>query len=292
MKLVNLHTHSIYSDGSETPERVVQLAADAGVELLVLTDHNTFDGYVRFEKACEELGVTYIKGVEIDCVQPEIGFHQELLAYFPNGGEECLTEILKYKQLARRDRVARAIERASAHFGLELKLEELEEMALSEKGFVGMISNKLMYRYIRTKSSNLPDYATIQQSAIWKTLWTREGSDARYTLYELIELISKAGGYTSLAHFGFHFGANPELMREKTCEYIGHLRHMKSLGLWGIELHPYRYYPQADEINIIIEGWAKEVGLHHTTGSDFHGGETSVHRLFEWFKYEFEGFHR
>lgn len=292
MKKINLHTHSIYSDGDETPEKVVELAAKAGVELLVLTDHNTFDGYPRFEKACEKLGVNYIKGVEIDCIQPEIGFHQELLAYFPDGGEECLTEVLMHKQSARRDRVSRALERAATHFNLELKLSELEAMAVDQKGFVGMISNKLMYAYILTKQPNLPDYGTIQRDPVWKTFWKREGADTVYTLYELIELINKAGGYTSLAHFGFHFDANPELMRMKTTEYLGHLRYMKSIGLWGIELHPYRFYPQATEINTIVKGWAKEVGLNITTGSDFHGGNISTHKFFEWFVYEFEGFKR
>lgn len=290
MKKVNLHTHSIYSDGNETPERIAQLAALSGVELLSLTDHNTFRGYPRFKKACAEYGVNYIKGVEIDCVQPEINFHQELLAYFPNGGDRCLTDILKHKQSARKDRVLRALNRASSHFSLELKLSELEAMAIAEKGFIGMISNKLTYSYILTKQPNLPDYATIQQDPIWKTFWLREQTDTAYTLYELIELISKAGGYTSLAHFGFHFGANAELMRAKTPEYLDHLRHMKSLGLWGIELHPYRYYPQASEINAIIKSWAKEVGLNHTTGSDFHGGALSEHKTFEWFEHDFNGF--
>ena len=94
MKKANLHTHSIYSDGTATPEEVVRLAKEAGVELLSLTDHNTFEGYPRFEKACREHGVKFVKGVEIDCVQPEIGFHQELLCYFPDGGDECLDEVL------------------------------------------------------------------------------------------------------------------------------------------------------------------------------------------------------
>ncbi len=292
MKKVNLHTHSIYSDGADTPERIVQLAANAGVELLALTDHNTMEGYPRFEKACMAHGVNYIKGVEIDCVQPEIGFKQELLAYFPYGGEECLAEVLKYKQAARRDRVARAVERASAHFGMELKLSELEAMAVAEKGFVGMISNKQIYSYMLTKSPHLPDYTIVQESPVWKSCWSREGSDRAYPLYELIELISKAGGYTSLAHFGFHFGADTELMRAQTPQYLDHLRYMKSIGLWGIELHPYRYYPQANEINTIVKEWAKQVGLRHTTGSDYHGGKISVHKRFEWFEYEFDGFYR
>ena len=82
-----------------------------------------------------------------------------------------------------------------------------------------MISNKLLYRYILTKYDNLPDYPSVQRDPAWKTFWMREGSDSAYTLYELIEIVTKAGGFTSLAHFGFHFGADPELMREKEVEY-------------------------------------------------------------------------
>lgn len=290
MKKVNLHTHSIYSDGDDTPEQVVELAAKAGVELLVLTDHNTFEGYPRFEAACREHGVNYIKGVEIDCVQPDIGFHQELLAYFPNGGEECLTEVLHHKQQARRDRVLRAIERAGVHYGVELKMEEIEAMAVVEKGFVGMISNKLLYRYLLTKCDKLPDYPSVQCDPAWKTFWQREGSDSAYTLYELISLVRHNGGLPVLAHYGFHFGADPKLMHENEEEHLENLRYMKEIGLWGIELHPYRYHLQKDEINAIIKSWADLVGLQMTTGSDYHGGTQSCHKIFEWFGCEFEGF--
>ena len=288
---VNLHTHSIYSDGDETPERLVELAKEASVEVLALTDHNTFEGYPRFEKACHELGVSYIKGVEIDCIQSEIGFHQELLAYFPNGGEECLNEVLIRKQKARRERVLRALERATRLFDTpKLEIGQLEKMEIAQKGAIGMLSNKLVYCYMIAVKPELPSYQNIQKMQQWKETWKREGADSADTLYELIPLVAQNGGYPVLAHFGFHFEADPKKMRAQADEYIDHLRYMKSLGLWGLELHPYRYYPQKDEINDIIKGWAEAAGLNLTTGSDFHGGKQSCHQIFEWYGVDFKGF--
>ncbi|MFI3262744.1 MAG: PHP domain-containing protein [Rikenellaceae bacterium] len=289
---VNLHTHSIYSDGEETPEKVVELAAQAGVDLLVLTDHNTFRGYPRFKAACDAHGINFIRGVEIDCVQPEIDFQMELLAYFPNGGHRCLAKVLQHKQKARAQRVERAIVGAREHFGIpDLKIADLEEMAKVEKGFIGMLSNKLMYKYLQKRlGGTLASHGEVQREAYWKNLWRREELDNEYTLYELIPLIRKNGGFPVIPHFGFHFGAKPELMRAKSDEYLEHLKYMKSLGLWGLELHPYRYYPQQGEINEIVKSWAHKVGLHLTTGSDFHGGVVSTHRIFEWFGVDFQGF--
>lgn len=289
----NLHTHSIYSDGSDSPEQIVKLAKEAGVELLSLTDHNSLAGYPRFEKICRELGMNYVKGVEIDCIQPEIGFHQELLAYFPNGGEECITEVLERKQKARQERVERALKRAGEQFQIEnLSLKELEDMAIAEKGFVGMLSNKLMYQYLQTKNMELPSYDEVQKQAYWKYIWKREGADNADKLWDLIKQISENGGYPVLAHFGFHCEADPVKMREHNDEYVEQLCYMKSLGLWGIELHPYRYYPQKDEINTIVQDWALKVDLNLTTGSDYHGGKVSAHKIFEWYGIEFNGFKR
>ncbi len=290
MKKVTLHTHSIYSDGVKTPEEVVQLAIDAGIELISLTDHNTMDGYPRFIEACEKHDLKYIKGVEIDCIQAEIGFHQELLAYFPNGGEECLDNILIHKQLSRRERVIRALGILKTHFNINLHISELEEMEIEEKGFFSFLSNRLVYRYMTTKNELLPSYLEMQELDIWKKAWKRTYNDTKYPLYELIETISKGGGFTSLAHFGFHFGANTELMRQKSDEYIEHLRYMKSIGLWGIELHPYRYKPQRDEINEIIKEWAAVSNLNHTVGSDYHGTNMSPHKIYEYLNYDFMGF--
>ncbi len=293
MRRVNLHIHSIYSDGTASPEEIVQLASKAGVELLSLTDHNTFAGYPRFESACREAGIEFIKGVEIDGVQPEIGFGQDILAYFPNSGEQSVAELLERIAERRRRRVERALNRAAEHFNVSgITFEKLEQMAFAERGFTTpMIPNRVVYRYLLSEGVELPSYPEVIKSPYWAHFWSREEDAASQdTLYRVIEIIDRGGGYAVLAHFGFHFWANPELMREKSEEYVEHLRYMKSLGLWGLELHPYRYSPNRDEINSIIRGWAEQVGLNLTTGSDYHGSAVYPHQIYEDFGYEFQGF--
>lgn len=63
--LVDLHLHSVCSDGVLTPAAVVDLAADAGVELLALTDHDTLAGAVEAHERCKQRGVRDVTGVEV-----------------------------------------------------------------------------------------------------------------------------------------------------------------------------------------------------------------------------------
>lgn len=62
---VDLHLHSTRSDGMLEPAAVVDLAADAGVEMLALTDHDTVVGWVEAREQCERRGLRGIAGVEV-----------------------------------------------------------------------------------------------------------------------------------------------------------------------------------------------------------------------------------
>ena len=62
----DLHTHSYMSDGTLSPREVVRAAHDAGVELLALTDHDSFAGCLEAADEGKKLGVTVISGIEID----------------------------------------------------------------------------------------------------------------------------------------------------------------------------------------------------------------------------------
>ncbi|MFI3321792.1 MAG: PHP domain-containing protein [Rikenellaceae bacterium] len=281
---VNLHTHSIYSDGIETPENIVQFAKEAEFELISLTDHNTFEGYTRFEKACKEHDVKFVKGIEIDCVEPVIGFNREILGYFPNGGEEALDEVLERKQQARYNRVCRALERSEKLFEIDGKLhiEELEQMAIEINGFTGMLSNKMTYDYIQSKKEGLPSYREVKEIKGWDYVWKREACDNNDTLIQLISLISSNGGRAVIPHFGYHFKLNPNTMVRESLKYVGILKRLKDIGLWALEIHPHGYRPAQIKINNMIRYWAKECKLELTSGSDFHGGETSTHPIFNW----------
>ena len=63
--LVNLHCHTIFSDGEQTPEALAANLAAAGVRYAALTDHNSLVGLPRFQDALQKRGVAYLPGVEV-----------------------------------------------------------------------------------------------------------------------------------------------------------------------------------------------------------------------------------
>ena len=76
---VDLHIHSYFSDGAQTPEQAALACRDSGVGLAALCDHNSWLGCERFAAACEDLGVQSIRGAEFDCRWQ--GYRLHILGY-------------------------------------------------------------------------------------------------------------------------------------------------------------------------------------------------------------------
>ncbi len=79
---IDLHTHSRASDGTQTPAELVRAAADAGLDVLAITDHDTADGWAEAEQAARASGVELVRGMEISTLYDGRGVH--LLAYLPD----------------------------------------------------------------------------------------------------------------------------------------------------------------------------------------------------------------
>ena len=73
MEKIDLHMHSMFSDGTDTPEEIVLKAKKAGIGIISLTDHNTLAGIIPFREACQKYGQTGIDGTELTTKYPEPG---------------------------------------------------------------------------------------------------------------------------------------------------------------------------------------------------------------------------
>ena len=82
--MIDLHTHSTVSDGSDTPEEVVALAVKAGLSALALTDHDRQDGIAAARKKAAETGIELVAGAEISCNHSGT---MHMLVYFLEPGE-------------------------------------------------------------------------------------------------------------------------------------------------------------------------------------------------------------
>ncbi|NLY90375.1 MAG: PHP domain-containing protein [Firmicutes bacterium] len=244
---LDLHTHTIYSDGLVTPEELVKRAKEKGLTGIALTDHDTVDGLPSFLTAGREIGLSCIPGVELSTELEGVEFH--ILGYQINFEQAELRHRLEQVIAARRER-ARGMLALLAKHGLPLSWEEVTQG--TPNAFVGRIQ---IYRALKKKKLIGPDpdrkafhYYLGSQGVAY--LPHRELS----TL-EAIALIRAAGGWPVLAHPG-------RLGEDRFIPFL--VDH----GLAGLEV----YYPEhtRDQTRKYL-ALAQELGLFVTGGSDYHG---------------------
>ena len=130
-KYIDLHTHSLKSDGSMTPTEVVEEAKRAGLAAIALSDHDTVDGVREAVEAGKKLGVEVIPAIEFS-VQSKTETH--ILGYFIDIENPDLLKMLKEVVDLRIERNHVTCQRLN-ELGFEMTLEEVR--ALAPNNFVG-----------------------------------------------------------------------------------------------------------------------------------------------------------
>jgi hypothetical protein len=93
---IDLHAHSTSSDGTRTPTEVVRLAAEIGLEVLALTDHDTIDGLAEARAAADEAGIELVPGVEFSATYEGSSIH--VLAYYSDPADpEFVAELRRLR---------------------------------------------------------------------------------------------------------------------------------------------------------------------------------------------------
>lgn len=92
-KIVDLHVHSYYSDGTMSPKEILMEALNKGVGLLAITDHDILNGSVELMKIYDKYDIKCISGVEIDVIDNGINYH--VLGYGVDLEDEEFTNFIK-----------------------------------------------------------------------------------------------------------------------------------------------------------------------------------------------------
>ena len=121
---IDLHTHSNVSDGTDTPAELVAAAHEAGLDVVALTDHDTFDGLDRAVAAGREHGVEVVRGLELSCMRQGQSVH--LLAYGADPGAAALAEEMVRVREGRTGRLRPVLDLLA---GLGVPVTEEEVMA-------------------------------------------------------------------------------------------------------------------------------------------------------------------
>lgn len=248
--MIDLHTHSTVSDGSELPGRLPELAAAAGCSAIALTDHDRLDGIGEARASAAAVGVELVAGCELSCAVEWGTMH--MLAYFVEPGEGPLAEELVRLQADRASRNRTLVRRLHA-LGLPISEEEVE----AEAG--GMGAGRPHVAAVLVKAGVV---ASIQEA--FDTYLGKGGaayvSKARLEPRRAIEVVLASGGLPVLAH-PLTLGLVPPALGHA----VGELAEM---GLVGIEAH-YGRYPKIQREE--LADLASELGIVATGGSDYHG---------------------
>lgn len=247
---VDLHTHSIYSDGSSTPAELVELAVKKGLKGLALTDHDTVAGVAELLDSGSKAGITTLSGVEISAIHRDWDLH--ILGYGVAHDSIELQAWLKPLQNGRRDRNT-SILASLRDLGMDVTEEELK--AISSCGQTG----RPHIAKLLVKKQYVPDMRQAFHQFLGKDkpAWHPRFS---YSVLDTIDTIHRAGGLAVLAHPGQLDPAcrlQPPLIRELALR-----------GLDGMEV----YYPShTRKMRKKLYALAQKNDLLITGGSDFHG---------------------
>ncbi|MGH2927398.1 MAG: PHP domain-containing protein [Solirubrobacteraceae bacterium] len=250
-QVIDLHTHSTCSDGTDPPERIPELAAAAGCTAVALTDHDTLAGIGRARARASELGVELVAGCEVSCRYR--GGSAHVLVYFVENADGPLqAELarLRHDRVERNRRLAVRLE----ELGIPISYEDIVAEAAGEESAGRPHVAALFVR--RGVADSVPDAFD---------RWLGEGqpayvAKARVTPAEIAAAARSSGGVAVLAH--------PLALGLDMRALDGVAAELSAAGLAGIEAY-YGRYPRHERAALVA--LARRNGLVPTGGSDYHG---------------------
>jgi predicted metal-dependent phosphoesterase TrpH len=242
----DLHTHTIFSDGTLTPQELIDLAIKKNIRILSITDHDSVEGIDLAINYAENLNIEIIPGIELST---DInGTEVHILAYFIDYKNPELLEYIENFHTERMERAKKIIAKLN-NLGLEISLNDVKKIAKNAP---------ICRPHIAKALYNLGQIKNIKQAYI-KYIGDYGPANVRkehISTKTLLNLINNAGGLSFIAHPGF--------MKEEI------IKELISLGIDGIETVHSTHKPFQVKH---YKGIVNEYFLLESGGSDFHGGD-------------------
>ncbi|MEJ0090380.1 MAG: PHP domain-containing protein [Limisphaerales bacterium] len=241
----DLHLHTFFSDGTFTPEELVERAHDLGFAAIALTDHDTVEGCERAAAACAKVNMEFITGTELTAEHADTEVH--ILAYFVDTHNQALLTRIAEFQSVRQNRI-REMVAALNKLGIPLKAESVFALANCKSPGRPHVARAL----VNQKLIGSLDEAFERYLKKGRPAWVPK---TKMSALEAVELIHQAGGLAVMAHPGLNRSDDiiPALVEA---------------GLDGIECFHTKHSTAMAERYLEI---AEKYHLLVTGGSDCHG---------------------
>ena len=249
-KTIDLHTHSLCSDGAQTPADVVRTAKEAGLAAIALSDHDCINGVQEAIETGKALGVEVIPAVELSA-QSDTELH--ILGYFVDIHNKKLQDMMAYALQVRNERQEEVCRKLNEQ-GFDITMEELKEEAGGNDVLCRAHFAQIMVRkgYAESVKDAFNRYLSVGCYAY--------SNRQALTGPEAVSLIHEAGGIAVAAHL--------HLIKLPDDELKEYLKSLIPYGLDGIEGYYTDYTPEMQER---YQAMAKELGLVISGGTDYHG---------------------
>lgn len=244
---VDLHAHSTASDGRHAPEELVALAAERGVRVLALTDHDTLRGVEAAQAAGRAHGVHVIAGIEISAKHPA---QCHLLAWLPDPAPADFVSWTHAKEREREERAREMVDRLQAQ-GVAIDWEDVRAAARGNVGRPHVADALIARGHVATRreafdrliGSDCPSYVP----------------SGRVLPADAVALAADAGAVVALAH--------PYSLELDDAALDAFVAELADAGLHAIEAHR---GDQDATMQATYRDLARRHGLLVSVGSDFH----------------------
>lgn len=251
--MIDLHVHSIYSDGTCSVEEIIEQAMGLGMTQIAITDHNNLKGSI----IAHELGeMDTVIGAELTTEYKKAEIH--LLSYFPNGSDyKNVNFLLKSVEVKKKIATIETLENLNA-MGIEITVSELTEFTSGTVNRVHICKAMMKHGYIESVKEGFEKYVGDNCPAYV--------ASERTGLLEAIDAVHADGGLAVIAH---------------PYEYVDDLDIYEFLEdvaekIDGIEC----YHPSATpEQSELLVQFAHDHNKRITGGSDFHGDNKPTVKL-------------
>ncbi len=241
----DLHLHTLFSDGTFTPEELAQRGAQVGLAAMALTDHDTVEGCTRMGQACESLSIEFIPGTELTA---EFEGHEvHLLGYFLDVQQPKLLAEIKKFQSVRQERIHEMAARLNK-MGVPLRAETVFALANCHSPGRPHVARALAQEGLCTSMDEAFERFLKKGRPAWVPKY-------KISALEAMDLLHQAGGLAVMAHPGLNH-----------CDQI--IPRLAELGLDGLECFHSRHTSTQSEYYLAL---AQRLNLAVTGGSDCHG---------------------
>jgi len=248
--MIDLHTHSNASDGTDSPTELVRRAKAAGVTTLGITDHDTTAGWAEAAVAAQEAGIQLVRGTEVSASSEGRSVH--ILSYLHDPARPGLTELLERTRQARLDRLIAMTSKLAVDYPISWPDVVAHTTSVTTVGRPH-IADALVAAGV------VPN----RDAAFAELISPRGNYYVRYeaaTAVEVVRAINESGGVAIIAH-PFASSRGKGLSDDAVAELV-------SAGLAGLEVW---HREMDDAARTRALRLTQEFGLLATGSSDYHG---------------------